>query len=94
MSSRDSDTWSSKVKRTVTSLLPIDKSRVGNCFQCGACCKLPTPCQFYDSEKGEKRCSIYPVRPPQCRKYPRTANEQIVFPCGYGFPEGNAAVER
>ncbi len=84
---RDRNNFASKLKRTLTSVLPVDPHRVGECDQCGKCCVLPVPCPFYDSEKGEKRCSIYPVRPPQCRKYPRTAEEQIVFPCGYSFPE-------
>lgn len=34
---------------------------------------------------GKTRCRIYPLRPPACRKYPRVAEEQVCFPCGYRF---------
>jgi len=78
-----------KMRRFATSLvLPVDKSRRGDCLKCGACCKFVVRCPFlkYDKENpGTARCSVYALRPLQCRKYPRSKNEQIHHPCGYKF---------
>lgn len=76
-----------KLKRAMTSLLPVAKDRIGNCTSCGACCELPNVCVFlkYDAE-GKSSCSIYSFRPPSCRKYPRTSSEFITpEKCGYSF---------
>jgi len=43
--------------------------------------------KFEDGKPNTARCSAYKIRPPQCRKYPRTKNEQIHLPCGYAFDE-------
>lgn len=83
------NTWSAKVKRTVTGFLPVDKSRKGRCRQCGACCKLPNPCPFLSiDENGDCTCKIYPIRPLNCRKYPRSESELLTADtCGYHFGE-------
>lgn len=79
--------WWFKLKRAFTSLLPIDAGRAGECNRCGACCKLPVPCPFlrFDAE-GLSSCAVYFARPPSCRKYPRTAAENVTpETCGYYF---------
>jgi Fe-S-cluster containining protein len=83
------NTWSAKVKRTITSILPVDKSRKGKCTRCGACCKLPNPCPFLGiDENGLCTCKIYSLRPLNCRKYPRTKSELITADtCGHSFDE-------
>lgn len=76
-----------KIKRLATSLLPVAANRHGDCNRCGECCKLPYPCPFlrYD-EDGLSSCAVYLVRPPSCRKYPRTAAENMTaHVCGYYF---------
>jgi len=76
-----------KIIRFLTSLLPISSRRRGQCIDCGACCRLPTPCMFLGSrEDGGSYCRIYSIRPPSCRKYPRTPSEFITQgDCGYWF---------
>lgn len=76
-----------KIKRFLTSLLPIDANRRGDCNRCGNCCKLPYPCPFleFDAE-GLSSCSVYHFRPPSCRKYPRIAAENLTTQtCGFYF---------
>lgn len=81
------NTWGAKIKRTFTSVLPVSKRRRGRCVHCGACCKLPNPCPFIKSNgDGKIYCSVYPLRPLNCRKYPRTESELITADtCGYHF---------
>ena len=81
------NTWSAKIKRTFTSILPVSKRRKGKCVNCGACCKLPNACPFIKlSPDGKVFCGIYPIRPLNCRKYPRTESELITQEtCGYRF---------
>ncbi len=78
-----------KMRRFATSLvLPVDKNRRGDCLKCGACCKFVVRCPFLKYDKDNPsvaRCSVYALRPLQCRKYPRSKNEQIHHPCGYKF---------
>ena len=76
-----------KLKRTITSVLPVAKDRVGACVNCGACCKLAVVCPFLKRRKdGSSYCSIYHFRPFNCRKYPRTASEHITQDtCGFSF---------
>lgn len=78
-----------KLRRFSTSLLPVDSSRRGECNRCGACCKLPFPCPFLRfDEEGLSSCAVYHLRPPSCRKYPRTASEHITQDqCGYYFEQ-------
>jgi Fe-S-cluster containining protein len=81
------NTWAAKLKRTITALLPVDKTRRGQCLRCGACCKLPNVCPWlrYDAE-GKALCKIYPLRSLNCRKYPRTPSEHITTDsCGLRF---------
>jgi hypothetical protein len=81
------NTWVAKLKRTFTSVLPVDKTRRGECIRCGACCKLPNYCPWlrFDAE-GKSMCIIYPIRPLNCRKYPRTPSEHLTGPsCGHFF---------
>ncbi len=78
-----------KLKRFATSLvLSVDKDRVGECKRCGACCKFLVECPFLRPAKDDPKtfeCGAYLIRPPQCRKYPRSKREQIHEPCGYRF---------
>ena len=76
-----------KLKRLTTSLLPVDANRRGECNRCGACCKLPYPCPFLRfDDQGLSSCAVYHVRPPSCRKYPRTAPENLTpEQCGFYF---------
>lgn len=81
------NTWRAKTARTVTVLLPVSQKRKGQCAACGSCCKLPVVCPFleYDSE-GKSHCTIYSIRPLNCRKYPRTKSELITADtCGFIF---------
>lgn len=81
------NTWSAKIKRTFTSVLPVAKNRTGKCIDCGECCKLPNLCPFLKfKSNGKSYCSIYPIRPLNCRKYPRTESEHITKDtCGFKF---------
>lgn len=81
------NTWAAKVKRTFTSVLPVSEQRTGQCHNCGACCQLPNVCKFIKTNgDGTVCCSIYPIRPLNCRKYPRTASEHITTEtCGFRF---------
>ena len=77
-----------KVQRTATSLLPVEAGRTGSCNGCGDCCKLPFRCQFLkEKADGSFFCGIYHVRPPNCRKFPRTPGdlELVKENCGYSF---------
>ena len=87
MADEKRNTWAAKIKRTLTCLLPVSKNRKGQCVNCGACCKLPNDCKFSrTSEDGKVYCAIYPIRPLNCRKYPRTKSELITSDtCGYHF---------
>ena len=80
-----------KVMRFATSLvLPVDEDRAGECMSCGACCKFLFKCPFLrpvEGSQGKYKCIVYPIRPLQCRKYPRTRQEQIHHPCGYHFKD-------
>jgi hypothetical protein len=84
-----------KLKRMATSfLLPVAETRRGGCNRCGECCKLPYPCPFlrYD-ENGLSSCSVYHVRPPACRKYPRTASENLTPEvCGFYFVQAEELI--
>ena len=74
--------WAARALRTLTSILPVSKNRAGKCISCGACCKLPNACPFLKNSK----CSIYKIRPLNCRKYPRTEKEHITSKtCGFRF---------
>lgn len=83
-----------KMRRFATSLvLPVDKNRAGECLRCGACCKFLVECPFLkpiEGAPGEFRCSAYSIRPPQCRKYPRSKEEQIHHPCGFRFEDAKS----
>lgn len=81
------NTWSAKIKRTFTSVLPITKTRQGRCLNCGQCCKLPNRCPFFRYDSNNKAyCFIYFIRPLNCRKYPRVKSELITKnTCGYKF---------
>ena len=83
----EQNTWFTKFKRTLTAFFPIAQNREGTCRQCGACCSLPVECWFLKrKEDGSLYCSIYKLRPLNCRKYPRTQGECITArTCGYYF---------
>lgn len=85
--STKSGPFDGKVTRFCTSLvLPVEGTRTGECQGCGACCEFLVRCPFLRRDaSGASRCRIYAVRPLQCRKYPRTAEEQVHQPCGYRF---------
>jgi len=84
-------TFNGKMRRFVTSIaLPVDRSRSGECKRCGACCKFLVRCPFLkfdESDPNSASCRAYAIRPPQCRKYPRSKAEQIHHPCGYCFDD-------
>ncbi|MFH1431623.1 MAG: hypothetical protein ABIG84_00190 [archaeon] len=86
------NTIHAKIKRTLTSVLPVHKDRRGSCIGCGECCKLPNRCPFLKfSEDGRSSFSIYKIMPLNCRKYPRTRHEFITtYTCGYKFAETDA----
>ncbi len=81
------NTWRAKIIRTFTSVLPVSNKRQGNCKNCGACCRLPTPCAFLKiSKDGSSFCCVYKFRPPNCRVYPRTDGEFLTRDtCGHKF---------
>jgi Fe-S-cluster containining protein len=87
MSDQQRNTWAAKLKRTLTSMLPVSKDRKGHCVNCGACCKLPNVCPFLKpGPDGKGYCGIYSLRPLNCRKYPRTKSELITAEtCGFHF---------
>ena len=76
-----------KVLRFATSLvLPVDKSRTGECNMCGACCEFLVRCPLLIRDSsGTPKCRVHALRPLQCRKYPRSPSEQMHLPCGYRF---------
>ena len=75
-----------KIKRTFTAFFPVAKNRQGECANCGKCCHLPARCLFLRDKDGKSYCSIYKIRPLNCRKYPRTKSEWLTQDtCGYRF---------
>ncbi len=77
-----------KLIRTVTSVMPVDENRTGECNQCGECCKLPNKCIFLKTNsENVDYCSIYKIRPKNCRKFPRTKSqlESVINTCGFSF---------
>lgn len=81
------NTWAARLKRTLTSPLPVSEQRHGQCVNCGACCRLPNVCPFLKTNgNGKGYCGIYRLRPLNCRKYPRTESEHITeSTCGFRF---------
>jgi uncharacterized protein len=81
--------WDGKLKRTVTSVLPVSPDREGFCSNCGACCRLPNECLFLRYRpNGESYCSVHALRPLNCRKYPRVESEFITEKtCSFSFKE-------
>ena len=87
MADERKNTWLARAGRTFTAVLPVSKNRRGECIACGSCCKLPNTCPFlkYGAD-GKSYCTIYAVRPLNCRKYPRTHSELITADtCGFKF---------
>jgi len=89
MADQQRNTWGARIKRTFTSVLPVAQQRRGQCVHCGACCKLPNVCPFLKSNgDGHVHCRIYPIRPLNCRKYPRTPSEHVTADtCGFQFED-------
>jgi Fe-S-cluster containining protein len=87
MADKQENTWAAKAKRTITAVLPVSERRKDQCINCGACCKLPNKCLFIKpAEDGKEFCSIYSIRPLNCRKYPRTEPECVTQDtCGFTF---------
>ena len=78
--------WWGKIKRTIYSFFPVAENRQGECQHCGACCRLVYNCPFLRMKDGKSHCDVYFLRPPACRPYPRTENEQVTQgTCGYYF---------
>ena len=83
-----------KLKRTFTSILPVDAGRTGECNGCDACCKLPVRCPFLKThDDGSETCSVYKLRPPNCRKFPRSQSQldTVVDTCSFSFEEDTPA---
>ena len=80
-------TMRSKLKRTLGSFLPVDNDREGERNNCGACCHLPFRCAFLQTKGNKEYCSIYKIRPLNCRKFPRTNEElsTVKKSCGFTF---------
>ena len=77
-----------KIGRVFSSFLPVAKERSGYCNNCGACCHFSFRCPFLKTiENGKEICSIYIIRPPSCRKFPRTINQhnQVKAVCSFSF---------
>ena len=77
-----------KLQRTFTSIFPVENGRTGSCNGCGACCELPNRCPFLkEDDEGSKTCSIYSVRPPNCRKFPRSQAQldEVSDTCSFSF---------
>jgi len=77
-----------KFQRTLTSLMPVEEGRSGACNGCGDCCKLPTRCLFLKTDsKGKDSCGIYSIRPPNCRKFPRSPAQldTVKENCSFSF---------
>lgn len=78
--------FKAKIKRTITSILPVAKNRQGHCSNCGKCCYLPKKCPFLKIDGDKGYCSIYSIRSLNCRKYPRTEAECLTKEtCSYRF---------
>ncbi|OIO07469.1 hypothetical protein AUJ35_02015 [Candidatus Falkowbacteria bacterium CG1_02_41_21] len=78
--------FKAKIKRTITSVLPVAKNRTGHCSNCGQCCYLPKKCLFLKIKGAKNYCSIYKIRPLNCRKYPRTEAECLTpNTCSFHF---------
>ncbi|MBD3308168.1 hypothetical protein GF339_17120 [candidate division KSB3 bacterium] len=89
---KHANTWFAKLKRTLGAFFPVAATRRGHCVHCGACCRLPATCWFLkEREDGTSSCAIYPLRPLNCRKYPRTEGEWITqATCGFRFDSSPA----
>ena len=69
------------------------EKRLGACIRCGTCCRLPFKCSFLKADSsGTLGCSVYPLRPPNCRVFPvdgRDIRERDLIAggraCGYSF---------
>ena len=81
-----------KAGRFVNSIVKIPTNRIGECKpeQCstldgkqgGACCKM-TDCKAL---KEDKSCSIYNLRPRNCRVFPISKDDlELVHNCSYSF---------
>jgi len=91
---RPMDRLAGKIRRAATSILPVDDTRAGECKNCGSCCMFLYKCPFlkFENHNSHKAtCTIHGIRPPMCRKYPRTREEQTHQPCGYYFIEEKPA---
>jgi hypothetical protein len=90
------NTWLAKLKRTIGAFFPIASNRKGHCLHCGACCCLPVRCAFLQiRDDGKQYCTIYKVRPLNCKKYPRTQTEFITeTTCGFYFDPLPESVKR
>jgi len=76
-----------KIQRFSSSFKQVDLGRDGGCNGCADCCKLPNRCAFLKSTPDGEICSIYKVRPPSCRKFPRTQKQLDLVKqnCGFSF---------
>ena len=64
------------------------KSRYGDCFQCGKCCSLLLKCPFLEGPEWNTKCAIYHKgRPKQCEAFPIDHKDlhDVEFLCGYYF---------
>ncbi len=63
------------------------EERIGECKMCGKCCKLVFRCPFLKKEGKCQTCSIYELRPAQCRHFPIDNRDlkDLGGTCGYSF---------
>jgi len=61
--------------------------RIGECKQCGKCCRLVFRCPFLKRMGDRQICSIYEYRPAQCRHFPIDVRDlrELGHICGYTF---------
>ena len=64
------------------------KYKVGECRQCGRCCRIIVRCPMLIKWKGRYRCLIYSWgRPLQCIHFPIDPEDlkEVGYQCGYSF---------
>ena len=63
-------------------------AREGQCNQCGVCCNIFFHCPFLKKDETHTVCSIYKMRPLQCKAFPFREQDikDINYQCTFKFP--------